>query len=195
MFINGEKVTESENGIYEEILEMDETGILRLDILQPNVMAMELLQGSRLIKNQAHTLQSISSLCWTVFFQIDQVTVQFNRIAALVIDKTISPDMFRRLRQKLMEVATQMEDELFRKRDGEGRERESIYEQEDESEDDSISGECEVDEGEGGEGAGDSSTRPITCTIRQYTLKGVGSHKQCIHSIVGDYSPQGTCHP
>ena len=145
MFINGEKVTESENGIYEEILEMDETGILRLDILQPNVMAIELLQGSRLIKNQAHTLQSISSLCWTVFFQIDQVTVQFNRIRALVIDKTISPDMFRRLRQKLMEVAAQMEDELFRKRDGEGRERESIYEQKDENEDDSISGEGEVD--------------------------------------------------
>ena len=44
-------VTETENNIdgEEEDLEMDETGIVRLDALQPNVMAVKLLQQNRTV--------------------------------------------------------------------------------------------------------------------------------------------------
>ena len=57
LFVDGEEVTEGENGQQEENLEMDETGIVRLDAPQPNVVAVELLQESESTEHQIHKLQ------------------------------------------------------------------------------------------------------------------------------------------
>ena len=49
-----------------------------LDALQPNVVAIELLQGSRPIEHQAHTLQSITAIPLSIFENhYDLVTIVF----------------------------------------------------------------------------------------------------------------------
>ena len=50
----------------EEQLEMDETGVVRLDALQPNVTAVELLQESTL-SHQVHQLQRVTATPLSIF--------------------------------------------------------------------------------------------------------------------------------
>ena len=61
-----EKVTDSEN-VNEDILEMDETGIVRLDALQPVVEAVDLIQGSIPIEQQIHKLQRVTTTPLSIF--------------------------------------------------------------------------------------------------------------------------------
>ena len=73
MFVDGEEVTKGENGCQEENLEMDETGIVRLDALQPNVVAVELLQESKSIEHQVHKLQRITATPLSIFEDRDDL--------------------------------------------------------------------------------------------------------------------------
>ena len=52
---------------------MDETGIVRLDALQPNVVAVELLQGSKSIEHQVHKLQRITATPLSIFEDRDDL--------------------------------------------------------------------------------------------------------------------------
>ena len=61
-----EKVTDGEN-VNEDILEMDETGIVRLDALQPVVEAVDLMQGSIPIEKQIQKLQIVTTTPLSVF--------------------------------------------------------------------------------------------------------------------------------
>ena len=73
MFVDGEEVTEGENSRQEENLEMDETGIVRLDALQPNVVAVELVQERKSIEHQVHELQRITATPLSVFEDRDDL--------------------------------------------------------------------------------------------------------------------------
>ena len=73
MFVYGEEVTEGENGRQEENLEMDETGIVRLDALQPNVVAVELVQERKSIEHQVHELQRITATPLSIFEDRDDL--------------------------------------------------------------------------------------------------------------------------
>ena len=61
-----EKVTDGEN-VNEDILEMDETGIVRLDALQPIVEDVDLIQGSIPIEQQIHKLQRVTTIPLSIF--------------------------------------------------------------------------------------------------------------------------------
>ena len=62
IFVDSEEVTEGDNGIQEENLEMDETGIVRVDALQHNVVAVKLLQENKSIEHQVPKLQRITAI-------------------------------------------------------------------------------------------------------------------------------------
>ena len=62
-------VAETENNVdeKEEDLEMDETEIVRLDALQPNVMAVTLLEQNGSIEHQVHQLQRVTATSLSIF--------------------------------------------------------------------------------------------------------------------------------
>ena len=67
---NNGPVTESEsnNELGEEVdIEMDETGIVRLDAIQPNVVAADVLQEHKSIEHQVHQLQRVTATPLSIF--------------------------------------------------------------------------------------------------------------------------------
>ena len=62
-------ITEGDGNVLgeQDSIEMDETGIVRLDALQPNVVAADLLQEDKSIEHQVHQLQRVTATPLSIF--------------------------------------------------------------------------------------------------------------------------------